>query len=359
MDGLLSGGLLARMARSSLQLLLVAGAVAVVVVVLVKLRLVVLPAVLSLFVAVILSPPKEWLVGRRVPPALATLMVIVAALVVLITIGSILAPRVADELGTLATTASQGLREVTVSLAEGPLGISATDVSRFVDQAVQTIEANSGQITQGVLSGALLVGELIAGILLMLVLVFFYLKDGERIWRWLVDLFPAGQTRIDVNELGRRALLTLSGYIRGVAFVATVDSVLIGGALAVLGVPLVLPLAVLTFFAAFFPLIGAFTAGLLAALVALVSKGLVVALIVVFVITLIQQLEGDIIYPVVVGRAIRLHPLAILLAITAGGIAGGVMGALLAPPTVAVLWTVVSFLRAEADRRAGEPALGP
>ena len=171
-------------------------------------------------------------------------------------------------------------------------------------------------------------------------------------WSWVVSHFPEGQTRVDVSELGRRAWRTLTGYIRGLAIVATVDSVLIGLGLAIMGVPLVLPLAVLTFMAAFFPLVGAFLAGLVAALVALVAKGWVVALVVVVIITLVQQLEGDVIYPVVVGRAISLHPLAILLAVTSGAVAAGILGALLAPPVVAVLWTVISYLRHEAPAAA-------
>lgn len=350
MAALFDGSILGRMARGSVRLLLVGAAVIVLAIVVVKLRLVVLPALLSLFIVVILAPPKDWLISRRVPPALASLLVLVAALAALVVIVTLLAPRFATELAQLGATAAAGIEEVTSALAEGSLGISAVDVDRALNDALITLESNSAQITQGLLSGALLIGEVLAGLLLMLVMIFFYLKDGDRIWAWIVDFFPSGQTRVDVNELGRRAWATLTGYIRGVTLVAIVDSVLIGIALAILGVPLVLPLAVLTFFAAFFPLIGAFTAGLLAALVALVSQGVLVAVIVVIVITLIQQLEGDILYPVVVGRAIRLHPLAILVALTAGGVTAGVMGALLAPPLMAVGWSVAAYLRDHADR---------
>jgi putative heme transporter len=345
---------LGRLARASLQILLVAAAVAALGYVLIRLRLVVLPVVIALLVATVLFPSKEWLRKRGAPPALAAFVVMVAGIAVLTAIVAVLAPPVASDLGELGETARAGIEEVGTSLAEGPLGITDADVNQALDDLVTTVRENSGSITRGVLSGAVLVGELLAGLLLMLVFLFFVLKDGERMWSWVVDLFPQGGTRVDVRALGERAWGTLTGYIRGIAVVATVDSVLIGAGLAILGVPLVLPLAVLTFFAAFFPLVGAFTAGLIAALVALVSKGVVVALVVVAIITLVQQIEGDVIYPVVVGRAIRLHPVAILLAITAGAVVAGILGALLAPPLTAVAWTVVSYLRVKARRAPPE-----
>ncbi len=156
---------------------------------------------------------------------------------------------------------------------------------------------------------------------------------------------------------GGGAGTTLGSYLRGVALVALFDAAVIGVALAILGVPLVLPLAVLTFFAAFFPLVGAVTAGAVAALVALVSNGVVTALIVVAVITAVQQLEGDVIYPVVVGRSIELHPVAILLVLTAGAVVAGIIGALFAVPVAAVIWTAIKYFRDEPDAEgAATPA---
>ncbi|MEA2346498.1 MAG: putative heme transporter [Thermoleophilaceae bacterium] len=342
---------LGRLSRASLQILLIAAAVALVIFVVVHLRLVFIPVILALFAATFLQPVARFLRGRSVPNALAALLALVLGVGVLALIVMFLAPRVAYELGPLAQSVQSGANEVGNYL-ERAFGLTDVQLDQAIDEALTTIQAHSGTITRGLLSGALLVGEVLAGLLLLLVILFFMLKDGDEMWEWAVDLFPPDRTQVDVRELGRRAWRTLTGYIRGLAIVATVDSVLIGAGLAVLGVPLVLPLAVLTFMAAFFPLIGAFTAGLIAALVALVAKGWVVALVVVAIITVVQQLEGDIIYPVVVGRAISLHPLAILLAVTSGAVAGGIVGALLAPPIVAVFWTIVSYLRREAPLSA-------
>lgn len=342
---------LGRLSRASLQILLIAAALSLVVFVIVHLRLVVVPVVLALFAATFLAPVTRLLRDRGLPRVLAALLALVLGVGVLALVITFLAPRVAEELGPLAQSVRVGATEVGDYL-EQAIGLTDVQLDQVVHDATDTIRQNSGAISRGLLSGAILVGEVLAGVLLLLVILFFVLKDGDSMWSWVVSQFPEGQTRVDVSELGRRAWRTLTGYIRGLAIVATVDSVLIGLGLAIMGVPLVLPLAVLTFMAAFFPLVGAFLAGLVAALVALVAKGWVVALVVVVIITLVQQLEGDVIYPVVVGRAISLHPLAILLAVTSGAVAAGILGALLAPPVVAVLWTVISYLRHEAPAGA-------
>ena len=236
-------------------------------------------------------------------------------------------------------------------LADGPLGVSEAELNRGIDQAIERLGESSGSLAAGVLSGAQLVAELIAGLLLMAVLIFFFVKDGPRIWAWVVSLLPA-RRRGDANEIGTRAWAALGGYVRGVSIVATVDAVLIGLALLIIGVPLVVPLMVLTFMGAFFPLIGALLAGAVAALVALVSNGVVAALVVIAVITLIQQLEGDLLYPLVVGRSVELHPVAILLALTAGAVLAGVIGALLAVPAAAVAWVAIDYLRDAPPSRA-------
>lgn len=335
---------LGRAAQLSVQLLLVTAAIAVIGFVIVQLRLVVLPVLAALFLATILMPGADLLRRAGFPSALAALSVMVVALSLLAGLTTALAPPVADELGQLGERVREGFGEVGSTLES--VGVTEEEIDRTIDDAADTLHENSGVIGRGVVTGALFVVELIIGLLLALVLLFFFLKDGERIWGWVMGLLPA-RHRDDVHEVGRRAWYTLGHYLRGVAFVATFDAVAIGIGLAILGVPLVLPLAVLTFFSAFFPLVGAFTAGLVAALVALVAEGVVTALIVVAIIIAVQQIEGDVIYPVVVGRVIRLHPVAILLAVTAGAVVAGVVGALLAAPTAAIVWTAVKYFRDE------------
>jgi putative heme transporter len=351
-----AGTPLGRAAQVSLQLLLVAAGIALLGYVFLQLRLVILPVLAALFLATVLMPVSDAMRRVRVPPALAAFLTMLVAIALFAGIAALLAPPVANELGDLEESFRQGLAEVGSALES--VGISQADIDNAVDNGLQTLEESSGPIGQGVVTGALLVFEVLAGILLGLVLLFFFLKDGGRMWEWMVGLLPI-RRRDDAREVGRRSWSTLGHYLRGVALVALFDAVVIGAALAILGVPLVLPLAVLTFFSAFFPLVGAVTAGFVAALVALVSEGPVTALIVVAVITGIQQLEGDVIYPVVVGRSIELHPVAILLVLTAGAVVAGLVGALFAVPVAAVVWGAIRYMRGEADDEPGPREVAP
>jgi predicted PurR-regulated permease PerM len=339
-------------ARLALEFLLVVAALAVLVFALVRLRLVVLPVILAVFVSTLLVPIARALHRRRVPRALATLLAMFGSVALLAGLVALLAPTVANELDDLGREAQAGLDQVFRFLAER-FGIGRQEVEQGIDRVIERVRENSAALSRGLVSGAVLVGELVAGFLLTIVLVFFFVNDGRRIWGWVVSLFP-GRGQGDVDELGHRAWGTLGGYLRGVAVVALVDAVLIGLVLLVVGVPLVLPLAVLTFFGAFFPLVGAAIAGAVAALVALVTTGVVAAVIVVVAILVIQEIEGDVLYPFVVGRAIRLHGVAILLLLTAGSVVAGVVGALFAVPLGAVVWEAVKYLRRERPPAAEE-----
>lgn len=328
---------LSRAGRLALNVLLVAAAAAVVGFVLLRLRLVVLPCLLALGLATALWPAVAPLRRRGWPPAAAAGTIMLAAILVLAGVLAAIAPTVADELDDVGASARAGVAEVLRWLAEGPLNLSEAQIDRAVDDAVERIGADSGAVARGVISGALLVGEVVAGLLLAAVVLFFLLKDGPDIRAFFLERVPdAHRERTAAAALA--AWNALGGYLRGVAVVAVVDSVLIGLALWILGVPLVVPLMVLTFFGAFVPLVGAVVAGAVAALVALVAQGPVIALAVVVVIIAIQQIEGDVLYPVVVGRAIELHPVAVLLSLTAGAVAAGIVGALLAVPAAGAAW---------------------
>jgi predicted PurR-regulated permease PerM len=186
---------------------------------------------------------------------------------------------------------------------------------------------------------------------LALVLLFFLLKDGERIWGWVIDLVPSGH-RDDARAIGDRAWATLGGYLRGVTLVALFDAVFIALTLIVVGVPFVLPLALLTFIGAYVPIVGAFVAGLAAVLVALVALGTQAALVVAAAVVVVQQVESNFFQPVVMGRTVRVHPVAILLAVTAGGVVGGIIGAIIATPIVGVAAAVLRYLRFERPTEA-------
>jgi predicted PurR-regulated permease PerM len=315
-----------------------------VVVALVRLRVVVLPVIIALLLSTLLAPLASWLAERGWPKLLATWTVVVGFLVLLTGIVVLLAPQVGSEMSTLGRDVREGSERVLEWLAEGPLELSQQEVNRYVDQAAEQLRANSSTITSGVLAGAVAVGEIVAGLLLTLVLVFFFVKDGKAMVEWTTSRLRPDQ-RHHARALSQRAWRALGSYVRGTALIAFVDAVLIGIALIVIGVPLVAPLMLLTFLGGFFPLVGAVLAGAVAALVALVSGGVLDALLVAGAVTIIQQVEGDVLQPVVLGRAVRLHPVVVLLSLTAGAVLGGVAGAFLAVPVTAVATAVGGYVR--------------
>jgi predicted PurR-regulated permease PerM len=235
------------------------------------------------------------------------------------------------------------------------LELSREEINRYRTQIVEQMQASSSSIASGVLAGAILAGEVIAGLLLVLVLVFFFVKDGEKMCRYGLD-----QVREENQELlaalGDRVWVTIGGYVRGTALVALADAVIIGVGLLIIGVPLVLPLALLVFFGAFFPLVGAVLAGSVAVLVALVSGGPTDALLALGVVVIVQQVEGDVLAPLVLGRAVRLHPVVIIGALTGGAVIGGLIGAFLAVPVAAVAVAVASELKARGIIGPGAPS---
>ena len=324
------------------RVLVVAFAVALVALIVARLRVIVVPVAVAILLSTFLVPPARLLRERGLPAAAAALAVLILALALVGGTIAALVPAIADEWGELDVSVEAGVDEATAWLTD-EFGLSERRVADWQSSAVEQLRAQSSRIAGGVFGGAYLALELVAGLVLMLVTLFFLLKDGERLWRWLVSLFPP-HVRGDVEAIGERSWETAGGYIRGVSLVALVDAVFIGVAIWLIGVPLVLPLATLTFIGGFFPIIGAFVAGFAAAMVALVFEGWLAALLVVGATVLVQQLEGNVLQPVIVGAAVRLHPLAIVFAVTAGGILWGIAGAFLAVPLVAVVTRAAAYL---------------
>jgi predicted PurR-regulated permease PerM len=334
--------------------LVVVAAVAVLAYALWYVRLVALPAFLALLLATVLVPPARALRRRGLRPAAATAIVFFGGLLAALGLAALIVPPFAAEVGTLTHTITGGAQELGRLIASGPFGLSQADAQATIDRLSERLHASSGDIASGVLSGALIVGQIVAATLLTLVLLFFYVKDGPRLWAWAVRLFP-GNVRGRVDEAGRRSWSVLGAYVRGQALVATVDAVFIGVGLAVLGLPLVLPLAVLIFVAAFVPIVGAFAAGAAAVLIALVSHGPGIALIVLGLNLAVQQIEGNLLYPMIMRRTIELHPVATLLVVGAGGVLAGIIGALVAVPIAAVVATALPILRGEPPPAALDP----
>jgi predicted PurR-regulated permease PerM len=336
--------LFALTAAYSWRFLVVVAAAVIFLYVLVTLRLIVIPMVVALLISTLLVPLAERLRARGLPSLLAAWIVFAGALGVLAAIVSLVSPAIAGELDNLGRDVRRGTEDVLTWLTEGPLDLSRAEIDGYVDQLSEQLREQRSSIVSGAFRGAYVVVEIVVGAILTAVLTFFFVKDGARISNALLDVFPE-RRHDDLRAVSKRSWEALGAYIRGTAVVGLVDAAAIGGTMLVLGVPLVAPIAVITFFAAFFPLVGAVVAGVIAALVALVTTGFVPALILAAATIVVQQVEGDVIQPLVLGRAVNLHPLVILLSLTAGAIVAGIAGAFLAVPVAAVAAVAVAHLR--------------
>ncbi|UOY00826.1 AI-2E family transporter [Blastococcus sp. PRF04-17] len=254
----------------------------------------------------------------------------------------------------LAEQVSEGLDQVE-SFVVRTFPITQGQLEDAVTQAQDFLVGSQEQLATGAISTATTVGHVFTGIVLALFTLFFFLKDGRSIWLWLVGLFPR-DARAYLDEAARRSWRTLISYVRATVAVALVDAVGIGIGLAVLGVPLVIPLAALVFLGAFIPIIGSFLAGSVAVLVALVSVGPIKALIALGIVIAVMQLEGHVLQPLLLGRAVHVHPLAVVLAIAAGLLVAGIFGALIAVPVVACANVAGTYLsRRHEGPRPPEP----
>jgi predicted PurR-regulated permease PerM len=319
------------------------------------LRVVVLPVIVALLLTTLLLPPKRRLNALGVPDALATALTMVGAVLVLAGIGTAVAPSIGGQVDDLGTGIQDGVRQATRVLADKPFNLSRAEIDTRVNESIDRVRENSGSVTRGLTTGAVLLGEVLTGLIIVLLLTFFFLKDGRGMWDWVVNLV-APNHREGADEIGSRIFAALSGYVRGIALVGVVDAILIGLALIVIGVPLVVPLMILTFLGAFMPLIGAFLAGLAAVLIALVSNGVVAALLVLAAIVIVQQVEGHLLYPILMSRTVHLHPAVIVLSLALGGVVAGIIGVFLAVPVAGVVSTILNFVR---DRPGPQPPLAP
>ncbi|WP_053227879.1 AI-2E family transporter [Solirubrobacter soli] len=306
-----------------------------------RLMAVVLPFVIAVLLATLLRPVAAGLERRGMRPAVAAIVAVALAIVVLAVLLSLVLPPFIARLSELGTSVQEGAHRVAYEVGDRVAGMTHAEVDRTIQNAVNRLRDRAGgSAMAGVTSAAGALGSLV----LIVFLAFFLVKDGDRVWGFIVDLLPKSR-QAAAAEIGDRAWRVLTNYTRGVVFVATVDAVLIGAVLLIVGVPLALPLIVLTWVAAFFPIIGAVTAGAAAVLVALVADGPTAALIVLAAIVLIQQLEGNVLYPVVVGPRLRLHPIVVLMAVALGGTLAGIPGAFLAVPVATVLAAALRYWR--------------
>jgi predicted PurR-regulated permease PerM len=308
-----------------------------------RIRVVVIPLAISLLLAALLQPLAAVLAKRGVRPALATAITMLSGVIGIGLLLWLVIDQFRNGFGDLTSQINGGVDKIQDWLINGPLGLSQQQINDAVDGARESLANNRSKLTSGALGAAGTIGEVLTGALLTLFATIFFIKDGRQIWTWLVRLFPRGsQERI--AGAGERAWRTLISYVHATLAVAFVDAVGIGAGAAILGVPLALPLAVIVFLFSFIPIVGATLSGLIAVLVALVAKGPVTALILLGVVLLVQQVEGHILQPLLLGRAVKVHPLAIVFGIATGTLLAGIIGALLAVPIVAVIATVSGYL---------------
>ncbi len=310
------------------------------------LSVVVIPLAIALLLSALLAPAVQQLMRLRVPRPLATGVMVVGGLGVLVGLITFVVAQLADGLPALRVQLNESLDQIKNWLLNGPLHLGQEQIQEFINQAISLLQENQASITDTALTTASTVGQVLTGFVLVLFILIFFLAGGEQIWSFLVRGVPE-VVRDKVDVAGRRGFASLVSYVRATAAVAIVDAVGIGVGLWIVGVPLVVPLATLVFLGAFVPIIGAVITGAVAVLVALVTNGFVSALIVLAIVIGVQQVESHVLQPLLLGRAVRLHPLAVILAIAAGLVVAGIAGALLSVPLVAVLNAGIKSLLTE------------
>ncbi|MET8774584.1 AI-2E family transporter [Nocardia sp. NPDC050713] len=319
-----------------------------------RLWVVILPMALAVVVATVLWPPTRWLTKHGLRPALAASLSILGFLGLLAGVIALIVPSVVDQAPELADKATEGVNRVRDWLQGPPLNIRDEQLDSAVDAIVSRLQSSAEQIATGVFSGVTTATSALVTLFLVLVLAFFFVKDGPRFMPWLHSVTGTRGGRHFEEVLGR-IWVTLGGFIRTQALVSLIDAVLIGAGLVILGVPLAAVLAVLTFLGGFIPIVGAFVAGALAVLVALVANGVTTALIVLGIILAVQQLEGNVLQPVLQSRSMQLHAVVVLLAVTAGGSLYGIVGAFLAVPVAAIVAVVLRYVGEQIDAATAPP----
>ena len=329
----------------SWRLLVILAAVAALLWLLWRLQVIVVPLALAVILTALLLPAVDRLDLWGMPRGGAVALVLLGGLSAFGGIMTFVVSQFISGLPDLVEQVTRSIDNATRWLIDGPLHLSREQIDNAGDTAITALRDNQERLTTGALSTAATLTEIIAGALLMLFTLIFLLYGGRNIYDFLTKIVPA-HTRNRVRDAGRAGFGSLIGYVRATFLVALVDAVGIGAGLAIIGVPLALPLASLVFLGAFIPLVGAVLTGFLAVIVALLAKGFIYALIALGLIIAVQQLEAHVLQPLVMGRAVSIHPLAIVLAISTGAVLAGIIGALLAVPLVAFLNSAVRVLAA-------------
>jgi putative heme transporter len=340
----------------SWRLLVIAGLVALVLWLVSQLRLLVIPVLVAVLIAALLVPFANWLQRHRWPKWLAVTVAEVGVLAVVSGLVTVVVLQIVQGAPELQRRTIERYGELQDFLLASPLHLTEADVTRFVDDAVVSFQRDTGVILTGALSVGSTFFHVAAGVLLVLFTTLFILIDGRGIWDWIVRLFPRA-ARAAVNGAGEAGWLTLTTFVKVQIFVAFVDAVGIGIVAAVLGVPLAVPIAVAVFLGAFVPIVGALVSGTIAVFIALIYLGPIPALIMLAGVLVVQQVEGHVLQPLVMGTAVRIHPLAVVLGVAAGGFIAGIPGTLFAVPLVATLNVMVKYIASGQWRTNPHPTI--
>ncbi|MEU4213933.1 AI-2E family transporter [Actinoplanes sp. NPDC026623] len=305
--------------------------------------IVVIPLAIALLLSALLSPAVGWLRRFRLPPSFATFLVLICGVAAVAGTLTLVVSQFVEGLPELTKNADGGIKQIQAWGENGPLHLADDWVNQASDEVQKWITANTSSLTATGLATATTLFEVMTGALLVLFATFFFLRDGRKIWIFLVRLFPVN-ARWSLADAGDASWSTLGSYVRATVLVAFIDATGIGLALVILDVQFAFPLAALVFLGAFIPIVGASVSGAVAVLVALVDEGWVVALIVLGAVILVQQLEGHILQPLIMGRAVAIHPLVVIIGIASGVVLAGIVGALVAVPLIAVMNTGVRRL---------------
>jgi predicted PurR-regulated permease PerM len=341
--------------------LVILGALVALLWVVAHLELIVVPVALATMLAALLLPLVDFLDRRGAPRGGAVALVMISSIAVLGGLMTFVVNQFIAGAPALVEQVSASMQGLSNWLTRGPLGVNQEQIEQVRKGALEALQNNQEKLTSGALSTAGTVTEIVTGALLVLFTLIFVLHSGRNIYAFVTQVFPT-DVRERVRDAGKAGFRSLIGYVRATALVALVDAVGIGTGLAIMSVPLALPLASLVFLGAFIPLVGAVITGFLAVIVALIAKGAIYGLITLGLIIAVQQLEAHVLQPLLMGRAVSIHPLAVVLAIAGGGVLAGILGALLAIPIVAFVNSAVRVLIAKdpaAEEAAQEAEDGP
>lgn len=341
----------------SWRLLVIAGAGYVIAWLLARFSVVFLPLVVALLITALAAPLVDVAAARGVPRQLAAILVVLGGLATLILLLTFVGTQIARGFNDLADQVVTGLGEIRTWLQEGPLNASESQIDDYISAAQQLVTTSNEEVVTRVTEVGTTIGHIVAGFFIVLFATYFFLADGDRIWAWVVRLFPRA-ARVRTDGSGRVAWSSLTAFVRATVLVAFVDAVGITLVAVALKVPFATAIGVLVFLGSFIPMIGATLSGSVAVLVALVAQGPLAALLMLAGVIAVQQLEAHILQPFLLGRFVRVHPLGVIVAIAMGVLIAGIAGALIAVPLAAALNAVALYLSRYAEA-GGEPGTDP